>query len=100
MADINRDGWLDIYVSNDFFERDYLYLNKGDGTFAESLENQLGEISLGAMGADVADINNDGWPEVFVTEMTAQGDARLKTKVLFESWENYQDKNQYRYDGM
>jgi hypothetical protein len=92
VADVNRDGWMDIYVSNDFFERDYLYINNRDGTFTESLENQLGEISLGAMGADVADINNDGYPEIFVTEMTAEGDARLKTKVLFESWDRYQSK--------
>lgn len=92
IADVNRDGWMDIYVSNDFFERDYLYINNRDGSFTESLENQLGEISLGAMGADVADINNDAYPEIFVTEMTAEGDARLKTKVLFESWDRYQHK--------
>ncbi|MEN8202173.1 MAG: VCBS repeat-containing protein [Bacteroidota bacterium] len=92
VADMNRDGWPDIYVSNDFFERDYLYLNQGNGTFTESLEDQLGEISLGAMGADVGDINNDGWPEIFVTEMTAEGDARYKTKVLFEDWESYRNK--------
>ncbi len=92
VADLNRDGWMDLYVSNDFFERDYLYINKQDGTFSELLEEQLGEISLGAMGADVADINNDGHPEIFVTEMTAQDNARLKTKVLFESWDDYLNK--------
>jgi enediyne biosynthesis protein E4 len=89
VADVDRDGWPDLYVSNDFFERDYLYLNNGDGTFRECLEDHLNEISLGAMGADVADINNDGWPEIFATEMTAEGDARLKSKVLFESWDSY-----------
>ncbi len=92
VGDVNRDGWMDIYVSNDFFERDYLYINNRDGTFTESLEDQLGEISLGAMGADMADINNDAYPDIFVTEMTAEGDARLKTKVLFDSWEQYQKK--------
>jgi len=91
-GDVNRDGWMDIYVSNDFFERDYLYINNRDGTFTESLEDQLGEISLAAMGADMADINNDAYPDIFVTEMTAEGDARLKTKVLFESWDTYQKK--------
>ncbi|MEN8228186.1 MAG: VCBS repeat-containing protein [Bacteroidota bacterium] len=92
VADLNRDGWMDLYVSNDFFERDYLYMNNHDGTFTEHLEEQLGEISLGAMGSDIADINNDAYPEIFVTEMTAEDDARLKTKVLFENWETYQNK--------
>jgi len=92
VADLNRDGWIDIYVSNDFFERDYLYINNQDGTFSELLDEQLSETSLGAMGADIADINNDGWPDIFVTEMTAEGDRRLKTKVVFETWERYQNK--------
>ncbi len=92
VGDMNRDGWLDIYVSNDFFERDYLYINNKNGTFTECLEDQMSEISAGAMGADMADINNDGWPEIFATEMTPEGNARLKTKALFESWDSYQTK--------
>jgi len=91
-GDINRDGWIDIYISNDFFERDYLYINNRDGTFTESLEDRMGEISLGAMGGDMADINNDGWPEIFATEMTPEDNARLKTKALFEDWKTYQVK--------
>jgi len=90
IGDVNRDGWQDIYVSNDFFERDYLYINNHNGTFAEVLEDQLQEISLGSMGADMADINNDGYPEIFVTEMLPQKESRLKTKAMFESWEKYQ----------
>jgi hypothetical protein len=92
VGDVNRDGWPDIYVSNDFFERDYLYINNKDGTFTESLEDQMREISLGAMGSDMADINNDAFPEIFVTEMTPEGNERLKTKALFESWDRYQNK--------
>jgi enediyne biosynthesis protein E4 len=92
VGDVNRDGWPDIYISNDFFERDYLYINNHDGTFTESLEEQMREISLGAMGSDMADINNDAWPEIFVTEMTPEGNARRKTKAMFESWDRYQNK--------
>ncbi len=90
IGDIDRDGAPDIYVSNDFFERDYLYINQKDGTFKEDLVNQMREISLGSMGADMADINNDGLPEVFVTEMLPRSDARYKTKMTFETWDKYQ----------
>ncbi len=90
VGDINRDGWDDIYVSNDFFERDYLYINQKNGTFKEDLENRMTEISMGSMGADMQDINNDGYPEVMVTEMCPHTDARLKTKGQFDSWNRYQ----------
>ncbi|UZR95631.1 VCBS repeat-containing protein [Chondrinema litorale] len=90
IGDINRDGWQDIYVSNDFFERDYLYINQKDGTFSEELESQMPEISQSSMGADMADINNDGFPEVFVTDMLPEDDARMKTKTTFENWDKYQ----------
>ena len=92
VGDVNRDGWMDIYVSNDFFERDYLYVNNKNGTFTESLESQIRETSLGAMGADIADINNDTYPDIFVTEMTPEDNARRKTKVMYEDWERYQLK--------
>jgi hypothetical protein len=89
IGDINLDGWSDIYVSNDFFEKDYLYINNQNGTFREALEEYMQEISLGSMGADMADINNDGLPEVFVTEMLPEFDDRLKTTTQFESWDKY-----------
>ena len=89
IGDLNKDGWSDIFVSNDFFEKDYLYINNQDGTFHEALEDFMQEISLGSMGADMADINNDGLPEVFVTEMLPETDDRLKTTTQFESWDKY-----------
>jgi enediyne biosynthesis protein E4 len=92
IGDLNRDGWMDIYVANDFFERDYLYINNGDGTFRECLEDQIMETSLGAMGADISDLNNDGWPEIFVTEMTPEDMPRFRTKAFFEDWDRYQMK--------
>ncbi len=89
VGDVDRDGWLDMFVSNDFFERDYLYINNGDGTFSEDLENQIQSLSVASMGADVADLNNDGFPEIFVTEMLPEDDARFKTKMTFENWDRY-----------
>lgn len=97
VGDLNKDGWPDIYVSNDFFEKDYLYINNKDGTFSESLETYLREISLGSMGADMADINNDGLPELFVTEMLPENDERLKTTTQFESWNKYKEGSERGY---
>ena len=90
IGDLNRDGWQDIYVSNDFFERDYIYMNQQDGTFKENLEDQMRSISAASMGADMADFNNDGYHDIFVTEMLPEGDARIKTSTTFENWDRYQ----------
>jgi hypothetical protein len=97
VGDINLDGWPDIYVSNDFFEKDYIYINNGDGTFSEKMEDYLSSISVASMGADMADINNDCNPDIFVTEMLPGEDRRLKTKTTFEDWDKYQYslKNDY-----
>ncbi|MCE7994668.1 MAG: CRTAC1 family protein [Roseivirga sp.] len=99
VADVNVDGWPDIFVSNDFFERDYLYINAKDGTFRESLEDYITESSMGSMGADIADLNGDGYPEIYVTEMLPESMERVKTKTLFEDWDKYQAniKNGYHH---
>jgi hypothetical protein len=90
VGDVDRDGWPDIYVSNDFFERDYLYINNHDGTFKEDLVHQMKSISGASMGADMADINNDGYPDIFVTEMLPRENDRMKTVTTFENWDRYQ----------
>lgn len=90
VADLDKDGWLDLFISNDFFERDYIYMNNGDGTFSEDLENQMRSTSLSSMGSDVADITADGLPEIFVTDMLAKSDDRYKTTMTFENWDKYQ----------
>ncbi len=90
ITNINGDGWPDIYVSNDFFERDYLYVNNHDGTFKEELEDCIHELSMNSMGADIADINNDALPDIYVTDMLPQTDDRIKTKTNFENWDKYQ----------
>ena len=92
VADVNHDGWPDIYVSNDFFERDYLYINNHDGTFVESLEKAMPYSSYFSMGLDVADIDNDGWPDIYTTDMLPDDEARLKTTSSFDSWDVYQAK--------
>ncbi len=89
IGDINDDHLPDMYVSNDFFERDYLYVNQGDGTFKEEVKGWMEHLSLSSMGADMADINNDGYPEIFVTEMLPDDEKRLKTKTLFENYNTY-----------
>jgi len=85
VGDVNNDHWDDLYISNDFFERDYLYINQKDGTFSEELEQRLGHISLSSMGADMADLNNDGAPEIFVTDMLPNEEYRLKTTSSYEN---------------
>jgi hypothetical protein len=97
VGDMNNDGWQDIYVSNDFFERDYLYINQKNGTFKESLTSSINSISGASMGADAADINNDGFNDIFVTEMLPSEYDRLKTVTTFEDWNKYQYnlKNDY-----
>ncbi len=89
IGDVNHDLLPDIYVSNDFYERDYLYINKGDGTFSEEIKDWMQHLSISSMGADMADINNDGHPEIFVTDMLPEGDQRLKETSSFESYDVY-----------
>ena len=89
VGDVNGDHWPDMYISNDFFERDYLYVNQQDGTFKEDIKNWMEHLSLSSMGADMADINNDGFPEIFVTEMLPDNDQRVKTTTSFENYNVY-----------
>jgi hypothetical protein len=89
-ADVNNDGWEDIFISNDFFEKDYLYINQQNGTFKEESDNQMQALSAASMGADIADINNDGWNDIFVTDMLPNDYKRLKTVTTFDDWNRYQ----------
>ncbi|HEY1953900.1 MAG TPA: VCBS repeat-containing protein, partial [Gemmatimonadaceae bacterium] len=90
VSDVNGDGWPDIYVSNDFFERDYLYINNHDGTFDERLDREMPYISYFSMGLDIADVNNDGLPDVYTTDMLPADEYRLRTTSQFEGWPAYQ----------
>ena len=97
VGDLNNDGWEDIYISNDFFERDYLYLNQQDGTFKEVIGDAMGHLSQGSMGSDMADINNDGYLDIFTTEMLPESDYRLKTTIKFDEYDIVNAKNQLDY---
>lgn len=97
VGDVNRDTWPDIFISNDFFERDYLYLNNQDGTFTESLESSMRSISAASMGADIADINGDGLLDIFVTDMIPESQTRLKQVTTFESWDKFQFNKTHGY---
>ncbi len=99
VSDFNNDTWQDIFVSNDFFERDYLYINQRDGTFKEDLVSQINSISAASMGADAADIDNDGNSDLFVTDMLPSEYERLKTVTTFDDWDryNYNLKNGYHH---
>ncbi len=97
VSDVNLDNWPDIYVSNDFFERDYLYINQKNGTFKDELTDRTKHISNFSMGTDAADLNNDGAPEIFVTDMLPDNDNRLKTMTSFESYDFYQIKKSNDY---
>jgi hypothetical protein len=92
VGDVNKDGYPDIYVSNDFFERDYLYVNQKDGTFKDEIESWVQHTSLASMGADMQDINNDGYPDFFTTDMLPDDDYRLKTTATFDNYDTYQLK--------
>jgi len=85
IGDVNNDTYPDLYISNDFFEKDYLYINNQQGGFKESIESYMNHISHSSMGADMADINNDGFLEIFVTDMLPRDEYRFKTTTSFDN---------------
>ena len=92
VGDLNSDGYPDVYVSNDFYERDYLYINQRDGTFRDEMEERIQQNSFASMGADIADINNDGYMDAFTTDMLPGDDVRLKTLGAFDNIDLYNQR--------
>lgn len=92
VTDLNDDRYPDIYVSNDFYERDYLYINNQDGTFTEDIKNWTSHLCLSAMGVDMGDINNDGLNDIFITDMLPEPDQRVKSVMEFEGYNVFELK--------
>ena len=99
IADINLDGYPDIYIGNDFHENDYLYINQKNGTFKEQGEQEIMHTSQFSMGVDVADINNDAWPEIISMDMLPQDPYILKRSLGEDAYDifNYKISVGYSY---
>ncbi len=97
VGDVNGDFYPDIYISNDFWERDYLYINRKNGTFSEELPSRMSYTSLASMGSDMADINNDGKLDIFSTDMLPPGNERLKAANKFDDYNLYNMRVQKSY---
>lgn len=89
ISDLNQDGWPDIYVSNDYIEHDYLYINNQDGTFSDKIKDMTGHTSFFSMGNDVADINNDLLPDILTLDMLPEDNERQKLLFGPDNYEAY-----------
>lgn len=89
VSDINNDGWPDIYVSNDFNEEDYLYINNQNGTFKNATRDALGHVSLFSMGSDIVDVNNDALPDIFTLDMQPESNERIKLSSGDDNYDKY-----------
>jgi hypothetical protein len=97
IADINHDGWKDIYVTNDFIGSDILYINNHDGTFTDRSKEYFKHTSVTAMGQDIEDINNDGLPDLFELDMNPPDNYRKKVFLANNSYLTYQNMDLYGY---
>ena len=89
LSDFNGDLWPDLFISNDFFEKDYLYLNNNGDGFSEESLTYFDALSMGSMGADAADMDNDLIPDLIVTEMLPETLSRQKNKQVYESYDKF-----------
>ncbi len=97
ISDFNADGWPDIYVSNDYLSNDIMYLNNGDGTFSNRIEDFIRHQSHFSMGVDIADINNDGLQDIITLDMLAESNFRMKTTISQNSYQKYINNEVWGY---
>ncbi len=90
VGDLNNDGWLDVYVCNDFNVPDLAYINNGDGTFTESRDKLFKHMSFNSMGSDMADINNDGLLDLMTLDMNPEDYVRSKTTMAMTSIDQFE----------
>ena len=98
IGDLNNDGWQDIYISNDFKENDFCYLNNGDGSFTEKSKQLFGHSSRFSMGNDMADYNNDGWPDLITLDMLSPDEKILKSSVADDDLDTYNFKQEFGFN--
>ena len=89
VGDFNQDGWPDLYVTNDFDRPDHMYMNQGDGTFSNRIDQAVKHISNFSMGSDAADYNNDGLLDLMVVDMVAEDHKSIKTNMGSMSVESF-----------
>jgi hypothetical protein len=97
VVDINRDGWKDIYITNDFLSSNILYINNHDGTFTDRAKEYFKHTSFNAMGQDIQDINNDGLADVFELDMSPADNYRKKMMLMPNSYQTFQLMDHYGY---
>ncbi|MFD2934646.1 FG-GAP-like repeat-containing protein, partial [Spirosoma flavum] len=98
ITDINRDGWKDIYVTNDYLSDDLLYINNHDGTFTDRAAEYFKHTSSAAMGNDVTDINNDGLVDIVAMDMMPRDNYRKKTMLGANNYQTYLYNDEYKYN--
>jgi hypothetical protein len=98
VSDINLDGWPDIYIGNDFHENDYLYINQKNGTFKEELNDHIMHTSQFSMGVDIADINNDVYPDIISMDMLPYDPVILKRSLGEDEYQTSLEKRKYGYN--
>lgn len=97
IADLNKDGWKDIFITNDFNSNDLVYINNHDGTFTDKASSYFKHTSANGMGQDVIDINNDGLADVVELDMNPEDNYRKKTMLGSASYRTYQNSDYFGY---
>ncbi|MCB0610297.1 MAG: CRTAC1 family protein, partial [Lewinella sp.] len=97
ICDINADGWKDVYVTNDYLTNDLLWVNNGDGTFTDRAAEYLKHTCYSAMGNDIADVNNDGLPDVVSLDMMPEDNYRRKTMLPPNNYMTYVNNDNFGY---